>query len=71
MLTGSVTTYLQDGTIHKGLSGDNDVSSEYARRLSIDANAKGLEVQWQCTNGDPRDVRTFVDGVEQTAKRQR
>ncbi len=71
MLTGSVTTYRGDGQIHVGLSGDNDVSAEHARRLSASRAAKGLEVQWACTNGDPRDVRTFVAGVEQTSKVQR
>jgi hypothetical protein len=67
MLIGDVTVWSGDRMI-AGLSGDNDVPAEHAKRISLDASAKGCRVVWHCRNGDPRDVRTYVDGqLVQTA----
>lgn len=64
-LIGDVSAW-RGRSMVKGLSGDTGVSAEYAQRLS--RNEKGVEVVWSCTNGDPRDVRTFIGGVEQPRK---
>lgn len=57
MLIGDVLYYRRDGN-RRGCM-DMDVSAGYAERASRDN--KDI-VQWNCTNGDPADVRYFTEG---------
>lgn len=71
MLIGDIVVWC-DGEMIAGLSGDRDVSAEYAERMSRDLareGRRGLEVVWSCRNGDPRDVRMYVDGAQRAARR--
>lgn len=63
-LIGSIRT-TRNGTLVVSLSGDQGMDAEYARKLSLDHAAKGCVVSWSCQNGDQRDVRRYVEGVEQ------
>jgi hypothetical protein len=63
-LIGNIRT-TRNGHLVLGLSGDSNMDAEYARKLSLDEAAKGCVVTWACTNGDTRDVRRYVEGVEQ------
>jgi len=65
MLTGNVTVFNMVGTIVTSLSGDCNVSADYAKDLSKDLGIRAT-VRWECTNGNQKDVRRFVDGQQVT-----